>query len=1395
MDSASALIYAPASLTGALARRPSADVAFQGAVLYTDIVGSSGLSRAYVERGVEALGAALNAYFADLFTVVEAYGGEVLRLDGDAMFALWRAAPAAPLEPALRAAAAAAQTLRPVVVECCGDLAAVPHRLALSCGLLRAELVDSEGGRAFIMVSGAPLDALSGPLARGAAGEVLASDTVRAALGDVAAFAPAGPGLWRLLASPALKGATTKAAPASVDVMAAALAPRLLSAAARARLEGGVPQWIAEFRRISCIQIGLAVYDAGALALAQAALTPLRAGLWDLTVLDKGALLTVVFGLPPFTRENGAQWAVEAARKIAEALAGAGAAPAIGIATGDALAGDVGTKRRRSEFLLGEVMMRATRLMQAASAEILCDEETARVSASRFGFVAPLDVVIKRGEPPIPAFRLTSITAPQNSAEIDDYADPAIGRSAEAARIAAFLATPTDAVAPHALLIEAEPGFRKSHLLRDAVAAALRCGSQVCAVVCNPIDAATPHYAFRSVLPWLVGAGAEEGDVTMAVAWHVGGEGQRRLRAAVAAALGRHPLAGQDVILDAAVAIAGAGAEAEGLGAKARADAAEEVVVALARARAAAGPLVIAVDDVQWLDAASARLLEAMLDRVAGCRIIAACRPPEHGARTPTGLTLRSERLQLTPLGREHIPALVGRLLNVDEPPERLCELVERRAEGVPLYAEQFVYELRQRGLISVANRRCTLRADDIAALAPPRSIRELINGRVDLLSTRDQILLKTASVVGRQAPRDTLAAICPVPIDAGDLARAAGALTDAGFLAETRGAWVFRHRVIRDSVYGMLTDGQRRPLHGAVAALLRAKHDGDLSPVLGDLAEHCEGAGDYVGAVRYGEQAAEQALSRYANADALARLERVRRLLDTHAASEAAGAVDENSARIAYLSGKACQGLSRFAEAAEHFGRFARERGHPLPLSRREILARLPVEIAAQGLRRLGALGIARHPKDAERAKVQSRVYTAFAEHAYFGNDSLRLLYFSVLALNRAERAKAAPETAEGLGAIAIGLGAAGWHRLARFYCEKAVAVAERGGDPALIGFTHLLATVYSINAADWVAVDRHGAAGQAACARAGDRSRMQSCDLLMSFGMMWRGRGAEADAGFSAYGANAEEIGNVPVRAWFRVGRVVRELTARRITPATLERLGIAEEPRLAPAERLMCRGMRAGVLLRLGRGEAALAEAGETLDAMRAAPVTLGIALDSITAVALTHLDALARSKGLGPALDRRAEDACSVAARFGRQVVAGRSRALWLQGRLATLRGRPRHAARLFTRPRSRHRSSRTRRRAPGAVAVRGTGAGGQATRAPDTVATQRAGAFGCGPCCVRFCGHCADTHLPDHNLCFVRGRKMLTSLRNLVPLAGLEPARCCQQQILSLPRLPIPPQGH
>ena len=42
------------------------------------------------------------------------------------------------------------------------------------------------------------------------------------------------------------------------------------------------------------------------------------------------------------------------------------------------------------------------------------------------------------------------------------------------------------------------------------------------------------------------------------------------------------------------------------------------------------------------------------------------------------------------------------------------------------------------------------------------------------------------------------------------------------------------------------------------------------------------------------------------------------------------------------------------------------------------------------------------------------------------------------------------------------------------------------------------------------------------------------------------------------------------------------------------------------------------------------------------------------------------------------------------------------------------------------------------------------------------------------------------------------RRLLAALggaARLVPLAGFEPARCCHHQILSLARLPVPPQGH
>ncbi len=79
-----------------------------GAVLFSDVSGFTALTERLARQGpagAEELGNLLNAYFTRLINLISEHGGDVLKLAGDALVALWPAlSPDQIDEAALRAA-------------------------------------------------------------------------------------------------------------------------------------------------------------------------------------------------------------------------------------------------------------------------------------------------------------------------------------------------------------------------------------------------------------------------------------------------------------------------------------------------------------------------------------------------------------------------------------------------------------------------------------------------------------------------------------------------------------------------------------------------------------------------------------------------------------------------------------------------------------------------------------------------------------------------------------------------------------------------------------------------------------------------------------------------------------------------------------------------------------------------------------------------------------------------------------------------------------------------------------------------------------------------------------------------------------------------------------------
>lgn len=1271
--------------------------AFDGVLLFVDIAESSALTERFAAgtHGAEQLNRILNSYFGAVFDIVTSYGGDVVSIEGDAVLAVWRTEGAGPGQVARRAAAAAlelaARSGRSTTPDSAADLR---HRVALSAGAITAGGMVAAGGRGFLVITGAPVRALADLAHAGLPGEVVVTPGFAERLEAAGAV---GPGALRdsrltgMIAGPS--DGLQRLDPSTGDDDHPGAARQFLPSFVGQRVAEGQTGWLAEFRELSTVCLTLPGHDPAApdateqieqaLTVVSAAIAPLAAGVSELVVGDKGVTMMIEFGLPGEAREHNAGRAVEAAWRIRQALVEERLVGVMGVATGRAFCGDVGSRTRRHVLVTGSLMHRGARLTQAAGpGQILVDEESWRLVAPTRGFtVGARELRRAKGfREPLAAYPL-EVRRPQQ-----DAPGPG-GRTLQGrAREIEVFETLLDGLAHGRgalLAIEAEAGGGKTHLLDALRGAATGRGLATLTAAGSPFQVLESYAGLRGLVRQLLAGADEQPEPTPA---QLGARVREALRGDPAEA--RAALIGD--ILPLPFEKPGLAAEISG---QARVAGLEDVVTGLLRhRRASSGPLVVFVDDLHWLDQPSAQLLAAVVRRLGDVLWVVASRPPGDDAGSGDRfMDAADQSLRLEPLPAAAVTAMVADLLGVDHVPPRLAAFIRRRSGGLPFHAEQLTRVLVERALVTVEAGRCRVAAVDLEVQAVPQNLRELIIGRLDRLPSAQQVTAKVASVIGRGISGEAVLAIHPFAVEPAQVDAMLSELAEAAVLTPVasssgRPVYDFTHATIREVTYDLLTLAQRQPLHRQLATFLEQRHGDDLEPRLAELAQHWERADEPATAIDYRRLAAAQAIRRSANDDALVHLEH----LDQLAATAAIELSPSRRAELARLRGDACHELSRFDEADEWFRRCAGLSGIRVPATRPALMASLAVQAATQlahrlglasrlGLARLGPAHRRRAPVDRERDQLAAHIFAKLSEHAYFNGDVLAILHTTVTSLNRAESSAAVPEMVEALGGMAIGFGTAGQHRVARYYRRRAIARAEEDGTLHDQGFAHLLSAVYSFHAGDWVALDRHCEDGAAIFGVLGDRFRFQSCRVIRAYGDLMRGDYGRAEAGLSAFGADAEQVENVPVRAWVLAGLGLVDAVRGRASEPVLRRIALArDDSMLHDAERLLCDGIRAAAELRAGHADEALQAASTGLANMRRNPPTMGIALFSVTAVADVHLS-LVQPADPDPEALAAARDACRAARTYATKIDICRPRERLVRGRLALAQGN-RHAAR-------------------------------------------------------------------------------------------------------------------
>lgn len=351
------------------------------------------------------------------------------------------------------------------------------------------------------------------------------------------------------------------------------------------------------------------------------------------------------------------------------------------------------------------------------------------------------------------------------------------------------------------------------------------------------------------------------------------------------------------------------------------------------RTLAAERPLAVLIDDLQWSDEDSLRLLRYVVrtDGASPIFLMFAIRPEEFAIVSEAvnlvadmGRMGMVRRLKLDRFSQADTRGFLAQVLGgpVDASG---AAVMHAQAEGVPFIVEEMAFAYREGGMVQQIDGIWTLAGN--AERLVPSSVKTLISRRATKLPDPTKALLAVAAILGRRFSlkdlREVEARVDGTSPDPGALAETLVPAVAAGLLTEhaegSAADYSFQHEQVREFAAASLTAPARRAIHQAIVSLLMS---GEPSPAsLPLLARHAKAAGDAAVCVRFSVEASRNALAANAPEEVLRVVELA--LPSASTPQERVDLLDARDRALDMLRRPAdrMQGLAELAALAEALG------------------------------------------------------------------------------------------------------------------------------------------------------------------------------------------------------------------------------------------------------------------------------------------------------------------------------------------------------------------------------------------------------------------------------------------------------------------------------------------
>jgi class 3 adenylate cyclase/tetratricopeptide (TPR) repeat protein len=280
-------------------------------------------------------------------------------------------------------------------------------------------------------------------------------------------------------------------------------------------------------------------------------------------------------------------------------------------------------------------------------------------------------------------------------------------------------------------------------------------------------------------------------------------------------------------------------------------------------------PLIIAYENLHWIDRSSEEHLKDLLDNISGSRVFLIFTYRPEFVHTWGGRSYHNH-VNLNRLSNHETLIMVSHLLGTEKFDEEIEQLVIDKSEGIPFFIEQLISSLRDQSIIEKKNNKYHL-ARDIRERIIPSTIQDVIMARVDLLPEEAKILLQKGSVAGREFSHRLIKKVAELPEK--ELLSLLSVLKDSELLYERgiypQSNYIFKHALTQEVAYNSLLLNSRKEIHKHIGEALEQIYIERIDEIFEMLAYHALQGEDWLRAYKYCREAGLKVFSHSAYEEA----------------------------------------------------------------------------------------------------------------------------------------------------------------------------------------------------------------------------------------------------------------------------------------------------------------------------------------------------------------------------------------------------------------------------------------------------------------------------------------------------------------------------------------------